>query len=157
MSTEAHLTGELPRSHLYQKILTITFFIVWILDSFVLQFSTFLTESVPLLMRGIFSVMLIVTSLYLIKKSNNALFGTKTVGLRTNGIYAKVRHPMYLGAILLVLGLTVLTLSLATFVVWFVIIAFCDTLATYEERLLLEQFGDEFILYKERVSKWNPI
>jgi protein-S-isoprenylcysteine O-methyltransferase Ste14 len=157
MNKEDHLAGEYPNSHLYQNILTILFFLTWIIDSFLLGFTTFLAKYFHIWIRGIIAIVLLLTSLYFIKKSNDELFMKTTEGLRVSGVYARVRHPMYLGAILLTLGITILTLSVATFIVWLIIVVFCEILATYEEQLLIERFDEDYITYKASVRKWIPI
>lgn len=58
---------------------------------------------------------------------------------------------------LIYLGLAVITLSLAAIVVWLIIFAFYNTLANYEENLLEERFGNEYLEYKKKVRKWIPV
>ena len=41
----AHLAGEKPGSHTNQTILMAIFFLVWIVDSFLLRYTTFLFET----------------------------------------------------------------------------------------------------------------
>jgi protein-S-isoprenylcysteine O-methyltransferase Ste14 len=152
-----HLTGEMPKNHLYQSSLLIGFFIVWIIDSFFLKLTTFLSD-LPLFWLFIIPVVLIlVYGMYLMKKSHEDMFETRVETVQSEGIYSRVRHPMYLGTVLVYLSLALLTLSLATLVFWIVIFVFYNVSASYEERLLEERFGDAYLEYKNNVRKWIPI
>jgi len=75
--------------------------------------------------------------------------------LITTGAFRVCRHPMYLGFVLIILGIAVLMGSVTPFVVALVLgvvmeIVFIRT----EEKMLEETFGDEWRLYKARVRKW---
>lgn len=75
--------------------------------------------------------------------------------LVTADLYARSRHPMYLGFVLLVLGAAVLAGTLAPFLVtvaFFLLLTFRFVLP--EERHLFEQFGSEYEDYCRRVRRW---
>ena len=59
--------------------------------------------------------------------------------------------------ILLYLGLILMTFSLASVIVWLVIVVFYYWISGYEERLLLERFGSEYEAYKKRVPMLFPL
>ena len=63
---------------------------------------------------------------------------------------------MYLAAILLYLSFLIFKLSLAALVVWLVTFIFYHFIARYEEKLLLERFGEEYETYKLKVPMWIP-
>ena len=86
------------------------------------------------------------------------VFGTKrnTPEIINNKVYDKVRHPMYLGALLFYLGITVLMLSLPLFIIFIAAFIFYNWIARYEEKLLLNQFGDDYANYMKRVRRWIP-
>jgi protein-S-isoprenylcysteine O-methyltransferase Ste14 len=76
--------------------------------------------------------------------------------LLTEGVYAIVRHPQYLGIILLVLGQiidwpTIPTLALAPVIVWLYV-----NLAKREEVALMSRFGSRFVEYRQRVPMLIP-
>jgi len=76
--------------------------------------------------------------------------------LVTDGLYDKMRHPQYLGLILIVAAFlimwpTLVTLALAPFL----IIRYA-LLAKEEDRELEEKFGDDFRNYKDRVPGFIP-
>ncbi len=153
----AHLIGEKPGNHRTQMILMIVFLVVWISDSFLFQVTTFLFNMNLIWLNVPLGVIILGISVYFMKTSHQDLFDTKVEGLTSKGIYGRVRHPMYIGTFLIYLGLAVITLSLASIVVWLIIFAYYNTLANYEENKLEEYFGDEYLEYKKNVRKWIPL
>ena len=77
-------------------------------------------------------------------------------GVVTRGAFRFVRHPLYLASILTYLGLTVSTLSLASFALSVGIFAFYNYIASFEEELLEAEFREEYRIYKKRTGKWAP-
>ena len=73
------------------------------------------------------------------------------------GVFKIVRHPIYLGSILLYLGLTILTCSIASAVLWILIVIFYYYISKYEEKLLLNEFGEEYKNYMKRVPMLIPM
>ena len=76
--------------------------------------------------------------------------------LETHGVYATIRHPSYLGAILAMMGWTLvfrslLVLILVPILVWIVIARI-----QAEERLLAAQFGQPYAEYRKRTWKLLP-
>jgi protein-S-isoprenylcysteine O-methyltransferase Ste14 len=75
--------------------------------------------------------------------------------LVTDGPFAWRRNPIYLGHVLILLGLAQVTYN-----VWFAILAPVYALAVFwlailpEERHLEERFGDAYRAYKERTRRW---
>jgi protein-S-isoprenylcysteine O-methyltransferase Ste14 len=76
--------------------------------------------------------------------------------LITHGIYRFVRHPMYLGVILVVSGLPVYAASLHVFFAMLVLIPIILIRITLEEKLLLEEFQDAYQEYRETTKKLIP-
>jgi protein-S-isoprenylcysteine O-methyltransferase Ste14 len=76
--------------------------------------------------------------------------------LRTNGPYAITRHPIYTGALTMLLG-TVLVIGLGRLLVVFAfaLVAVAFRVRT-EERLLVDAFGDEYQRYRRRVPQLIP-
>jgi protein-S-isoprenylcysteine O-methyltransferase Ste14 len=60
--------------------------------------------------------------------------------LRTDGPYAHVRHPIYSGVLLIVVGIALRTGSALGLMLTMVTIGFFHAKASYEERLLTERF-----------------
>ena len=72
------------------------------------------------------------------------------------GVFGFVRHPIYLSEVLLYLGLLMIRVSLAAAVIWIVASGFLYYLSRYEEKLLLERFGEDYEIYMRDVGMWLP-
>lgn len=152
------LAGEHQWSDTGQLILLFVFLAVWIVDSFVFQFTTFLTNYVPMYVRVPVAIVFLFLSGYLAKTGLDTVFDkTATPGVISKGVFGVVRHPIYLGSILFYFVLLAISLSLAAVVVWIVIIVFYHIIARYEEKLLLKKFGAEYEQYMETVPMWLPL
>ncbi|SEK55199.1 methyltransferase family protein [Parapedobacter koreensis] len=80
--------------------------------------------------------------------------------LVTDGIFAHCRNPLYVGNILMLLGVGILVnslLYLAVFIPLFLFIYQAIVLA--EENFLRNKFGHQFDAYTQRVHRWliNPV
>jgi protein-S-isoprenylcysteine O-methyltransferase Ste14 len=75
--------------------------------------------------------------------------------LITGGMFRVSRHPMYLGFVLILLGIAVFVGSLTPYAV---IIAFAILMEVVfirvEERMLQEKFGQAWQVYKKKVRRW---
>ena len=153
------LTGEHRLGDTLQLILLLLFLAIWILDSFVLGFSTFLVESIPWYVRLLAGVPVLVLASYLARAGLKAVFGNpqETPHVITRGVFSLVRHPIYLGAILFYVGLVCLTLSLASAALLVIIIPFYRFISRFEEKLLTERFGDEYRDYMRQVPMLFPL
>lgn len=76
--------------------------------------------------------------------------------LVTSGIYALLRHPQYLGLILVVLGFLVMWPTLPTVLMAPILVAVYLRLARREDADLEEHFGPTFRAYRERVPAFVP-
>ncbi len=149
--------GEHPYGDAVQLLLLVAFLIVWIYDSFFWHRSTFLSNTIPLYIRLILSVLAVAAAFYLFKSSHFITRGeSRPDGVVATGIFAYVRHPLYSAAILFYMGLVIFTTSILSFFLFVVIFAFYDYIAGYEEKLLEAKFGEGYVLYKNRTGKWVP-
>jgi protein-S-isoprenylcysteine O-methyltransferase Ste14 len=74
--------------------------------------------------------------------------------LLTTGVYRLSRNPMYLGLVLIVLGIAVVTGSLTPLVVVPIFALLLDrNFIAAEERMLEERFGPAWLEYKNRVRR----
>jgi protein-S-isoprenylcysteine O-methyltransferase Ste14 len=89
-------------------------------------------------------------------KSKNAIMPVKpATSLQTTGIYSYSRNPMYVGLLLIYLGLTMQFGNWWTLILLPFLIAFITYLVIRrEERYLTRAFGDEYTNYKKRVRRW---
>ena len=74
----------------------------------------------------------------------------------SSGIYGIVRHPIYLGNILMPLGLGLAFRAVYALLYAPVIIIFFAVTIFIEEKSLTEEYGEEYIKYKKKV-KWRLI
>jgi len=77
--------------------------------------------------------------------------------LITDGVYAFVRHPQYLGFLLITSGMLVQWVTLPAALMWPILVFLYYRLAKEEEKEMEEAFGKEYITYKRRVSMFVPI
>lgn len=149
--------GEHPFGDAGQLILLVFFLIVWIVDSFFLRMSTFLSNHVPLSIRLAFLGLALATAAYLSMSGHGRICreerGKKVV---SSGAFQYVRHPLYSACLLFYLGLAISTASIFSMVLFVVIFFFYNYLASFEEKLLEEKFGEEYKQYKRRTGKWVP-
>ncbi len=152
------LTGEHPLGDLGQLILLMLFLGVWAVDIFFINLSEkeYLHIS-KWIYLPIGSVILLFGFL-LKNKSTELIFKTKRSKpeIINDKIYNKLRHPMYLAALLFYLGVTVLMYSLPLFIMFIIIFLFYNYIAKHEEKLLLHQFGDSYANYMKKVKRWIP-
>ena len=69
--------------------------------------------------------------------------------------YSIVRHPSYLGYMLMIVGLTLIWGNAVTLVPWIAIPGYYFV-SFYEESMLLEQFGEEYRSYMKEVNAFIP-
>jgi protein-S-isoprenylcysteine O-methyltransferase Ste14 len=148
--------GEHPGGDAGQAILLGLFAAAWAVDSFLLRVSTGLTAYVPLAVRAGIAALVMALALYLVWAGHAVMHDTARRRVVTSGAFRYVRHPMYLGSLLFYLALSLATLSLLSFALLVGIFLFYDYIARYEERLMVERFGDEYRRYRARTGKWAP-
>jgi protein-S-isoprenylcysteine O-methyltransferase Ste14 len=76
--------------------------------------------------------------------------------LATSGIYAYVRHPQYVGFIVVMLGFLLQWPTLLTLAMFPVLVFMYTRLARTEEREALADFGDAYKVYTARVPRFIP-
>lgn len=76
--------------------------------------------------------------------------------LVTTGIYRYIRHPQYAGLLLLSLGMMIEWATLSLLILYPVMIVMYVRLAKREEKDMLNEFGDEYIVYIKRTKRFLP-
>jgi protein-S-isoprenylcysteine O-methyltransferase Ste14 len=76
--------------------------------------------------------------------------------LAISGIYSYIRHPQYLGFILITGGMLIQWPTFITLLMWPVLILAYGRLAGREERELEERFGSEYAEYRSGVPPFFP-
>lgn len=152
------LAGEYRWGDAVQNLFIIIFFIGIILDIFLLKISASLQNSFPWYFRIIAFIPLIFVALYFLQRSHKMVFKEerKKLMVINTDIFARVRHPMYFGSILIYLAFVVLSLSLVSLVLFILVVIFYYYICRYEENLLIEKLGDEYKNYKKKVPMLFP-
>ena len=152
------LTGEHKFGDRGQIIFACLFSAIWVSDSFFLNYSTFPNHYVPLIVRVPIGITILALSAYFVGKGLSIVFGEKRSkpAVIRKSVFNVVRHPIYLGEILLYLGLLVLNMSLTALGIWIAAVAFLHYISRHEEKLLLERFGEQYEQYMRRVPMWIP-
>jgi len=76
--------------------------------------------------------------------------------LAVSGPYARVRHPQYIGFVLIMFGFLLQWPTLVTLVMFPILVFMYGRLARNEERDMLAQFGDEYQQYAQTVPGFFP-
>ena len=88
------------------------------------------------------------------KKTTEKLFN-KSSTLLKEGPFGFSRNPIYLSAVVLLMGVAVLLGSLlALFTPIALLITFDILFIRYEEKIQEKTFGNEYLAYKKRVRRW---
>jgi protein-S-isoprenylcysteine O-methyltransferase Ste14 len=132
----------------YENVATVWYFLVGVtgIDQFV---SIYLGVVLPI------SNAIILTGMFLIVFGWSRIFRAKDA-LITTGIYGHVRHPQYLGFLLLTLGINFLWTTFSTLILWPVLALLYYRLAREEEKGMEEKFGEEYREYKRVVPMFIP-
>ncbi|MBN2155316.1 MAG: isoprenylcysteine carboxylmethyltransferase family protein [Candidatus Lokiarchaeota archaeon] len=151
------LTGEHKISDIGQIIGLVSFLTVWILDSFIFHFSDFLSRYVPWWVLILIATPIWFTGGILAYKGMTAVFGggPKEPVIISKGVFKISRHPIYLASLLVYIGWIISTLSLASIIILLLLILFYNYIANYEEKILIEKFGDLYRDYQQQVPKWG--
>jgi len=76
--------------------------------------------------------------------------------LITHGVYRYTRHPIYLGVIIAIMGIPVFVSSLYGLLTLSALIPIFIIRIRIEERMLSDEFGDAYRIYKETTRKLIP-
>jgi protein-S-isoprenylcysteine O-methyltransferase Ste14 len=75
--------------------------------------------------------------------------------LVTDGVYGISRHPMYLGFVLVLIGVALLLKEWTPYVVVPVFVILMEVLfIRFEEQAMQQKFGQAWLAYKSRVRRW---
>lgn len=82
---------------------------------------------------------------------------TDAARLKTDGIYKRIRHPSYTGLLTIVFGFSAVMSSLYSFLVFAVPVFLAIVYRiNVEEKLLINEFGDSYLSYKECTKRIIP-
>jgi len=132
----------------YENVATLWYFLVSV-TGYDLFVSIYLSVVLPI------ANVIILTGMFLIVFGWSRIFKAKNALVKT-GIYAHVRHPQYLGFLLLTLGINFLWTTFSTLILWPILALLYYRLAKEEEKDLEEKFGEEYREYKRGVPMFIP-
>jgi len=149
---------EMPYTHLYLILLPITFMIIWILDTGIFRISTILDDYIPFVFRLIIFIVILITALSFIQISHKTLFKTHEppTNLIDKGILGRTRNPMYFGILLIYVACISLSISLISIAAFIPIFLVYNKMVRFEEKIMENLFGSEFLEYKKKVPRWFP-
>jgi protein-S-isoprenylcysteine O-methyltransferase Ste14 len=149
--------GEHPLGDAGQLSLFGLFVVIWVLDSFILHRSTFFAAVIPLAIRLIVLIAAFAVAFYLFKSGHVVVSGDRRpTEVISTGAFRYVRHPLYLGSMLVYFGMTVSTASLFCLGLLAIIALFYNYIAGHEEKLLVVKLGQDYIAYQKKTGKWLP-
>ena len=149
--------GEHPFGDAGQLILFFIFMAVWVADSFFLHKSTFLARRIPLAVRLTLLALAMFTAWFLFKSAAALIHhGKRQDHVFETGAFRYIRHPLYLGVLLVYLGMTIATASLFSLALFAAIFLFYSYIASYEEELMEGWFGEAYKSYKAKTGRWIP-
>ena len=156
MLPENYEESEAPRADAAQALCAFVFFTVWAADSFWLRWTTGYAQHVPGMVRTALFVSLTVLGGYVSWMAHRLIFGVvrHEAELVDHGVFRVSRHPMYLGIMMIYLGLALSSMSAASLILLIPIFYFYNYLASYEEAKLVEFFGGRYLNYMKRVRRW---
>lgn len=98
----------------------------------------------------------IVAKLTLKRFYSSTLVTRKDHQLITHGVYRFVRHPLYLGVLIAIMGVPVYAPSLYGFLILSLLIPILLLRIKMEEDMLIKHFGDEYQAYRRATKKLIP-
>ena len=103
------------------------------------------------------STILIAGGFWLLASAWNVLYREQRAHrLATTGAYARVRHPQYIGFILIMTGFLLQWPTLVTLVMYPILVVMYALLAKKEEAEMIRDFGQEYAAYAARTPGFVP-
>lgn len=133
----------------YDKVYMLEYLLVGVIgvEAFTILFHWFLLPVSNILMLA--GLLLIVFGWRKIHKAKGKY-------LVKDGIYHYIRHPQYLGFLMLTLGMNIQYTTIPTLLMWPVLIVLYYRLARQEEQEVSEKFGKEYAEYKAETPMFLP-
>ena len=141
-----------------QNFFILLFIVTWATDTFWLNVSTYLMDYFHWLIRVSLTLIFVTLGIYLGREAHKMVFeeASSSPQVIEQGVFSYVRHPLYLGVLLTMIGLFFWSFSLFTLCVWLGLFIFYNHMATFEEEDLTRILGEKYKKYQRRVGKWFP-
>ena len=152
------LAGEHPQGDRYQLYAFLLFTAAVLLDHYFLGWAARFRSVVPFGIRLPIALLAIIFGLFLSLSGIHTVFSEYTEQPRmiTSGLFSFVRHPVYLGGLLVYIGLLAFLLSPLALLVFIAVFFLYDWLAQDEEARMLRVFGRRYEDYRHHTPKWLP-
>lgn len=145
-----------------KQILPPTYLLIAIITMLILHFLApiFRLFSLPWNMTGLLLLFLgVLINIFAdeaLRKANTTVKPfQESSSLVTNGVYTISRHPMYLGFMLILVGVAVILGSISPWVIIPVFVITMDLIFIREEEVMLEtKFGSSWVNYRKKVHRW---
>ena len=147
------IAEEHPEGDKFQLMMLGVFLAIWLTDSFIVR-ATILDSLRVWYLRAAAGALIVCAGLYLVNESHNLVIDSGELRLIDWGVYSLARHPMYLGIMLVYLGLAVSTVSTASLLILVGIFYVYDRIADYEESRIMEIMGDQYLEYRRKTRRW---
>lgn len=103
------------------------------------------------------SMVLILFGFIILSKAWPVLYQAQKFGkLASTGIYSKIRHPQYVGFVMIMFGFLLQWPTILTIIMFPILVVMYWRLSVKEERDTHEEFGEEYSLYKKSVPAIFP-
>ncbi len=152
------LAGEHPKGDFYQFVAMVVFILAVAIDYFWVGLGPRINEYVNFWIRLSLGGLIAAFGAWLALHGIHIVFSEYTENPRmiTRHMFSVVRHPVYLGAMLIYVGALIFTLSPLGLVVFIGVFFLYDWLAGDEEARMERVFGKKYISYKSQVPRWLP-
>jgi len=152
------LAGEYRWGDTGQLLLIIIFIIGMTSDLFLLKISDYWQDIFIWYYRFIIFIILFFIAGYFAQKAHKKIFDEereKLTVIKTD-IFARIRHPMYFGFIIIYLSFVILSLSIIALMIFVIVAIFYYYLCRYEEKILIDKLGDKYKDYMKSVPMLFP-
>ena len=156
--TRPDLAGEHIWGDFLQLMVFLIFLGVTILDLWLIGSMSTIQGYIPLWIRILISIILFAAAGYLSLYGIRIVFGEyrEEPIMITHGMFSVIRHPIYLGALLVYPAVILLTQSVMSIPAWLMGILLYNWLAKDEEERMENLFGEKYRQYMNRVPRWIP-
>ena len=146
--------GIIPPPIIFFALILIGFIAQW-LYPFSLMLHTWLIRliiGIPLL---VVSGLIAINALLIMKKNKTAInFNNPTTKFIIEGSFRFTRNPLYLSLLLIMGSIAVIVNSAWHLIALIMLFLFFNFVVVREEQYLGKSFGEEYILYKNKVRRW---
>jgi protein-S-isoprenylcysteine O-methyltransferase Ste14 len=152
------IAGEYKWGDTGQIIILFIFIIGLISDILIFKLSISWQNILPWYLRLVIFISLFIFSGYLAQNGLKKVFKEerKEIIVIDTGVFSIVRHPIYLGSIIVYLSFVVLSLSIVAFFIFLIIFVFYYYLCRYEEKILIKKLGNKYQVYMKNVPMLIP-